>query len=48
MAVNQSLTLTLVSQNIEENTSKVRVLWQSTQTGGSYNMTSRTAKYYLS
>lgn len=48
MAVNQSLTLTLVSQNIGENTSKVRILWQSTQTGGSYNMTTRSAKYFVS
>lgn len=48
MAVNQSLTLTLVSQNIEENTSRVRILWQSVQTGGSYNMTTRSAKYFVS
>lgn len=48
MAVNQSLTLTVVSQSTEENTSKVRLLWQSVQTGGSYNMTTRTAYYYVS
>lgn len=48
MAVNQSLTLTQVSQDTQNNTSKVRILWTSTQTGGSYNDTSRTAYYYVS
>lgn len=33
MAVTQTLTLTQVSQNIAANTSQVRILWQSTQTG---------------
>lgn len=45
MAVYQNLTLTQLSQSQEENTSQVRILWQSTQTGGSYNMTQRTASY---
>lgn len=48
MAVNQSLTLTTLSQSTEDNFSKVRLLWQSVQTGGSYNMTARTAYYYVS
>lgn len=48
MAVSQSLKLTQVSQDIQNNTSLVRILWQSTQTGGSYNETRRTATYYVS
>ena len=48
MAVSQSLTLTQVSQSIEENTSQVRILWKSTQTDASYNDYKRTAKYYVS
>ena len=47
MAVNQSLTLTQVSQNIIENTSQVRLLWLSTQTGSSYNGYEKTAKYWV-
>lgn len=47
MAVNQSLTLLQVSQNIAENTSRVRILWQSTQTGASYNDYTRTATWWL-
>lgn len=37
MAVKQVLTLTQLSQDVAANTSKVRILWTSTQTGGSYN-----------
>lgn len=48
MAVYQSLSVTQVSQNQQENTSRVRILWQSTQTGGSYNNTRRTASYTVS
>lgn len=48
MAVYQSLSVTQVSQNQQENTSRVRILWQSTQTGGSYNDTRRTARYTVS
>ena len=50
MAVSQTLTLTEVanSTNISANTSKVRILWQSTQTGDSWNGYTRTAKYYIS
>ena len=50
MAVTQTLSLTEVagSVNIFANTSKVRILWQSTQTGDSFNGYTRTAKYYVS
>jgi hypothetical protein len=50
MAVNQTLSVTEVSGsgNTESNTSKVRVLWQSTQTGDSWNEYTRVAKYYVS
>ena len=48
MAVSQSLTLTQVSQSVEGNSSQVRILWTSTQTGESYNLYTRTAKYYVS
>ena len=50
MAVSQTLTVTEVanSTNISANTSKVRILWQSTQSGDSWNGYTRTAKYYIS
>ena len=50
MSVTQTLTLTEVSGsvNTSANTSKVRILWQSTQTGNSHNDYTRTAKYYVS
>ena len=50
MAVNQSLSVTEVagSQNISANTSKVRILWTSTQSGSSWNGYTRTATYYVS
>ena len=50
MAVSQTLTLTEVanSTNTSANTSKVRILWQSTQSGDSRNEYTRTAKYYIS
>ena len=48
MAVYQSLTLTQVSQDQKSNTSQLRVLWQSTQTGGSYNETPRQATWRYS
>lgn len=47
MAVNQSLTLTQVSQNFVNNTSQVRLLWLSTQTGASMNAYQRTATYQV-
>ncbi len=50
MAVSQTLTLTEVanSANLSANTSKVRIIWKSTQSGDSWNGYSRTAKYYIS
>lgn len=50
MAVSQTLTLTEVagSANVSANTSKVRILWQSAQSGDSWNGYTRTAKYYIS
>lgn len=48
MAVYQSLSVTQISQDPVANTSLVRILWQSTQTGGSYNETERTAYFTLS
>ena len=48
MSVSQTLTLTQSSQSIEGNSSQVRILWKSTQSGASYNAYTRTAKYYVS
>ena len=50
MAVSQTLSVTEVagSVNNSANTSKVRILWQSTQTGESWNGYTRVAKYYVS
>ena len=50
MAVYQSLSVTEVSgsASVATNTSKVRILWQSTQTGQSWNGYTRTAYYYIS
>lgn len=48
MAVSQSLTLTESNVVVASNTSKVRILWQSTQSGESWNGYTRTAKYYVS
>ena len=50
MAVTQTLSVTEVSGSVNNttNTSKVRILWQSTQTGDSHNDYTRTAKYYIS
>ena len=48
MAVSQSLTLTESNVVTSANTSKVRILWQSTQSGDSWNGYTRTAKYYIS
>lgn len=47
MAVQQVLTLTQLSQDAAANESVVRILWKSTQTGGSYNLNERTANYYV-
>lgn len=48
MAVSQSLQLSIVSQSSFDNSSTVRILWQSTQTGESWNGYTRIAKYYIS
>lgn len=50
MAVSQTLSVTAVSgsANIVKNTSQIRILWQSTQTGDSWNGYKNTAKYYVS
>lgn len=47
MAVTQSLTLTEKSYSIANNTSQVRLLWTSTQTGQSHNDYTRTASYTI-
>ena len=50
MAVSQTLSVTEVSGSVNStaNTSKIRILWKSTQTGSSWNGYTRTAKYYVS
>lgn len=50
MASTQSLSLSNVanSVNVANNTNKVRILWQATQTGESRNNNTRTAKYWVS
>ena len=50
MAVSQSLSVTEVagSANVADNSSKVRILWTSTQTGQSWNGYTRTAYYWVS
>ena len=48
MAVSQSLAVTQSSQDVSGNTSRVRIVWKSTQTGESYNGYTKTAYYYVS
>lgn len=50
MSVSQTLSVTEVagSVNTAGNTSKVRILWKSTQSGESWNGYTKTAKYYIS
>lgn len=50
MAVSQSLSVTEVagSTNTAANTSMVAIIWDSTQTGDSWNGYTKTAKYYIS
>lgn len=48
MATTQSLTLTQVSQSVETNKSKVRILWTTTQTGESYNHYDMVGYYWVS
>lgn len=49
MAVTQSLQVYEIAGSVDTaaNTSKVRILWQSTQSGDSWNGYSRTAKYWI-
>lgn len=46
--VDQSLQVTTTSQDAGKNTSQVRILWTSTQDADSFNLNTRTAKYYVS
>lgn len=48
MAVSQTLKLYQGTQDVVNNTSKLRILWKSTQTGESRNNNTRTAKYWVS
>lgn len=48
MAVSQNLSISQSSQDVAANTSKVRIVWTSTQTGTSYNGYTKTAYYYVS
>lgn len=47
MAVKQTLTLTCTGQDPAANTSQVRILWKSTQTGESRNLVSHSAYYWI-
>lgn len=48
MSVTQTLDVSETSYSIADNTSKVRIIWKSTQSGTSYNGFTRTAYYYYS
>ena len=48
MAVSQTLKLYQGTQDAVNNTSKLRILWKSTQSGESHNNNTRTAKYWMS
>lgn len=49
MAVTHTLSVTNVPNSVDtvNNTSQVKILWQSTQTGESYNLNVKTAKYWI-
>lgn len=47
MAVYQNLTVTQIRQDADQNCSTVRILWQSTQTGPSYNLYADVGTYTL-
>lgn len=47
MAVSQSLKLSQVEQDIANRKSYIRILWESTQSGASYNNNQRTAYYWV-
>ena len=48
MAVSQTLKLYQGAQAVAANTSKLRILWKSTQSGESHNNNTRTANYWVS
>lgn len=48
MGVSQSLLLTETGYSIANNTSTVRIVWSSTQSGASWNGYTKTAKYWVS
>lgn len=48
MSVSQTLKLYQVSQDAAANTSKLRILWESSQSGDSHNNNTRTANYWIS
>ena len=50
MAVTQSLSVTEVSGSVSypDNSSQVKIVWKSTQSGESWNGYTRTARYYIS
>ena len=48
MAVSQTLKLYQGAQDAVSNTSKLRILWKSTQSGDSHNNNTRTANYWIS
>ena len=48
MSVVQSLKLYQENQNAVSNSSELRILWKSTQSGDSRNLNTRTAKYWVS
>ena len=48
MSVVQSLRLYQENQDAVSNSSELRILWKSTQSGDSRNLNTRTAKYWLS
>ena len=48
MGVSQSLWLSETGYDIASNTSTVRIVWSSTQSGGSFNSYERIAKYWVS
>lgn len=47
MAVSQSLNLYQGKQDAVSNSSKLRILWKSSQSGDSRNLNTRTAKYWV-
>ena len=46
MAINQSISVTLESQDVINGTSNIHIFWQSTQTAGSHNVTPNQLAYY--